>query len=131
MTILLPALAIALAASCVWLTVRFINRRERWAKWTLAFAVGLPVLYILSFGPACWGTSRIKMGAGAVSVAYRPLMQLLIPDGNQASPIAKQILRFAHREAKEGWSWHIYEVGLPNPNGEVTFEYRYDWHKWW
>src|SRR5512144_358113 len=54
MTILLPALAVAFAAFCVWLTVRIINRRERWAKWTVVAVVGLPVLYILSFGPACW-----------------------------------------------------------------------------
>jgi hypothetical protein len=35
--------------------VRIVNRRERWAKWTLLGAVvGAPVLYVLSFGPACW-----------------------------------------------------------------------------
>jgi hypothetical protein len=38
MTIVLPALAIAFAAFCVWLAVRVYNRRERWAKWT---ALGL------------------------------------------------------------------------------------------
>jgi hypothetical protein len=52
MTIVLPALAVAFAAFCVWLTVRVVNRRERWAKWTLAAVVGLPLLYVLSFGPA-------------------------------------------------------------------------------
>jgi hypothetical protein len=50
MTILLAAAAFA--ASCIWLTVRIINRRERWARWTLAVLVGLPVLYVASFGPA-------------------------------------------------------------------------------
>jgi hypothetical protein len=58
MTILLTTLAVAFAAFCVWLAVRIFNRRERWAKWTLAAAIGLPVLYVLSFGPACWITSR-------------------------------------------------------------------------
>jgi hypothetical protein len=49
----------AFAALCIWLTVRIINRRERWAKWTLAAAViGLPMLYVASFGPACWLTKR-------------------------------------------------------------------------
>src|SRR5437899_2862266 len=42
------------AAFCIWLTVRIVNRRERWAKRTLAAVVGLTVLYVLSFGPACW-----------------------------------------------------------------------------
>lgn len=36
MTIVLPTLAVAFAAFCVWLTVRIYNRRERWATWTLA-----------------------------------------------------------------------------------------------
>jgi len=36
MTILLAALAAAFAALCIWLTVRIVNRRERWAKWTIA-----------------------------------------------------------------------------------------------
>ena len=39
MTILLPVLAIAFAAVCVWLTVRVVNRRERWAKWMLAAGI--------------------------------------------------------------------------------------------
>ncbi|MBI3861957.1 MAG: hypothetical protein HY290_08670 [Planctomycetia bacterium] len=54
MTFLLPTLAVAFAAFCIWLTVRIINRRERWAKWTLVAVIGVPVLYVASFGPACW-----------------------------------------------------------------------------
>ena len=46
MTILLPAIAVAFAASCVWLTMRIVNRRARWANWTLAAAVSLPVIYV-------------------------------------------------------------------------------------
>jgi hypothetical protein len=49
MTILLPALAVAFAAVCVWLTVRIVNRRERWAKWTLAAALiaGCPFAFVV------------------------------------------------------------------------------------
>jgi hypothetical protein len=46
MTILLPTLAVAFAAFCVWLTVRIVNRRERWATWTavlLAVVAGYPM----------------------------------------------------------------------------------------
>jgi hypothetical protein len=52
-SIILPALSVAFAAFCIWLTVRVVNWRERWAKWTLAVAVGPPLLYVASFGPAC------------------------------------------------------------------------------
>jgi hypothetical protein len=54
MTNILPTLAVAFAAFCVWLGVRIFNRRERWAKWTAVGLASLPLLYILSFGPACW-----------------------------------------------------------------------------
>jgi hypothetical protein len=55
MSIVLPALAVAFAAFCVWLGVRIYNRRERWAKWTAAGLVAVVVLvYPLSIGPACW-----------------------------------------------------------------------------
>lgn len=42
---------ITFAAFCVWLTVRLVNRRERWAKWSLATVIGLPILYFASLGP--------------------------------------------------------------------------------
>jgi len=52
------ALLVASLALAVWLAVRVINRRERWAKWALATLASLPVLYVVSFGPACWLDSR-------------------------------------------------------------------------
>jgi hypothetical protein len=74
MNIIVPALAVAFAAFCVWRAVRIFNRRERWAKWTLAAIVGLPVLYVLSFGPACWKSERTGVGASALSAAYQPML---------------------------------------------------------
>ena len=60
MAIVLSIFGIAIAAFCVWLTVRIVNRRERWAKWTLASVFGVPLLYVLSFGPACWWFSTYE-----------------------------------------------------------------------
>ncbi len=48
----------AYIAILIWLTVRIVNRKERWAKRTLVVVIGLLVLYVLSFGPACWIYSR-------------------------------------------------------------------------
>lgn len=52
MFVLLAAFGAAFAAFCVWLGVRIVNRRERWAK---RAAIGmlvclLPMIYILSAG---------------------------------------------------------------------------------
>jgi len=44
MTVVVPMLGVAFAAFYIWLTVRVINRREKWAKRRLAAVVGLPAL---------------------------------------------------------------------------------------
>jgi hypothetical protein len=74
MMVALPALSIAFAAFCVWLGVRVYNRRERWAKWTLAGAVALPVLYVLSIGPAILLVYRSRpTGPQIANALYRPI----------------------------------------------------------
>ena len=78
MTILFLTFAVAFTAFCVWLTVRIVNRQERWAKWTLVVAViGAPVLYLASFGPACWISSRIEPSGETVSLIYRPVAWII------------------------------------------------------
>src|ERR1700737_4522895 len=42
---------VAFAAFCVWLTVRIVNRRERWAKRMAVGMILTTVLYIASWGP--------------------------------------------------------------------------------
>ena len=71
--IFVPALAVAFAAFCVWLAVRNINRRERWAKWMLAVVIGVPVLYVASFGPAFWWLSTEIESGFLVSRFYWPV----------------------------------------------------------
>src|SRR5882724_11136068 len=57
MTILLPT--VAFAGLCVWLAVRIVNRRKRLATWTVAAILfGMPMHYLLSFGPTCWWLSE-------------------------------------------------------------------------
>jgi hypothetical protein len=78
MTILLSALAVAFAAVCVWLAVRIVNRRERWAKWT-AVALLAALLYGLSYGPANGIANRLWFPAEAplaLRLLYWPMVQL-------------------------------------------------------
>jgi hypothetical protein len=51
---IVASVAIVFVAFCVWLTVRIVNRRERWAK-RLGVATLIMALlgYPLSIGPAC------------------------------------------------------------------------------
>jgi hypothetical protein len=83
MAITLSIFGVAFAAFCVWLTVRVLNRRERWAKWTAATVLTL-LAYPLSFGPACWIGSRFGGVTGALPVVYWPLTALMDIDDSPA-----------------------------------------------
>jgi hypothetical protein len=76
MSILFSALAVAFAAVCIWLAVRIINRRERWAKRALATLVLLPAIYVSSFGPACWLNEREVLAHRDLEQAYWPIFAL-------------------------------------------------------
>jgi hypothetical protein len=78
MTIVLPALAAGFAAFCVWLAVRIISRRERWAKWALVIPI-LLATYVLSIGPVAWIVSESKSsdwGWGVYHTVYYPLLRI-------------------------------------------------------
>lgn len=78
MGIVMSVLAVAFAALCVWLTVRIINRRERWARWTLAVVL-LLVSYPLSAGPVDGLDTRgylTKDINAALDYFYGPLVKV-------------------------------------------------------
>ena len=60
--IVVGVLAVAYAAFCIWLMVRIINRRERWAKWTLAAILGYPVLLSAWIAIVDWLGNVIDLG---------------------------------------------------------------------
>ena len=101
MTIILLIPAVAFAALCVWLTVRIVNRRERWAKWTLAGVLGLPALYVASFGPACWFSSRTRIGNFNLPTVYRPILSAM----SRGSNVTKVFSWYAQAGAQTGWMW--------------------------
>jgi len=80
MAIALSIVGVTFAASCVWLTVRIVNRREWWARCTLAAVVALPALYVLSVGPAFWITGHCFRGSKQAhrffNRTYRPVASL-------------------------------------------------------
>jgi hypothetical protein len=64
---LFAVVASGFAGTCLWLSLRVFNRRERWATWALVAVVGSPVCYAGSLGPACWwfGSDSPKLPWGA------------------------------------------------------------------
>jgi hypothetical protein len=79
MEIVLTVLGMTFAAICIWLTVRIVNRREQWAKRTLAaLLIGTPVLYVASFGPAIWLTKLDDPWAPQTAAIYCPLGRAVV-----------------------------------------------------
>jgi hypothetical protein len=106
---LVGVVGVAFAAFVVWLTVRIVNRRERWAKRMLAIAAALSALYALSFGPVCWISSRTE--SRSLPAVYLPIGWLL---NNSPHPIATVIVRYARAGMLSGSS-----VSVPVPDRDV------------
>lgn len=74
-------LGMAAVAFCVWLGVRIVNWRERWARWT-AVGLAVPLLYVAGFGPACLMVKMDLMSLSSLTTTYRPCVALAV-DGPQ------------------------------------------------
>jgi hypothetical protein len=94
----------AFTAFVVWLGVRIINRRERWAIWTAVALMAYPLL----LGPACWMSSHTGRGAEIVSVIYEPL----IFDGPEFAGCGLQW--YSQLAAAKGWHWRLVSGGWTN-----------------
>lgn len=77
---ILSASGVALAAFCIWLAIRIINRREPWTK-RAVIALALLLAYPLSFGPVCWINSRTQVGDRLIWVVYRPIFAVMLQNG--------------------------------------------------
>lgn len=93
MAFLLSALGLSFAGFCVWLTIRVIDRRERWAKRVaVALLIFSPIVYVLSVGPTAWLDSRDLLPRWARDAGehfYYPLGWVFI---NGPKPVRDAIL---------------------------------------
>src|SRR5262249_24332047 len=63
--------------------------------------IGLPVLYVGSWGPACWVSSRGNCGAATVSVVYRPLAWRMA----RSERFDEAVSWYSELGAADGWGW--------------------------
>jgi hypothetical protein len=79
------------------------------AFWATVVAVCLPLIYVLSFGPACWISSRLDRGAMGVNCVYQPLMRLCCRGDQPSMTLTGDLLReYAECLKNREGSWHIY-----------------------
>ena len=109
MAVALSIFGIAFAALCVWLTVRIVNRREKWAKrtakWFALALIAASILYPISVGPACWVasyTGRASIERQAVAVVYYPLIDCSIFG---PPPLANALKWWMHLCSGCEWAW--------------------------
>ncbi len=75
----LAIFGVAFAAFCVWLTVRVVNRREKWAKRTaVVLTVLMTLAYPLSVGPGQWLAEQWGIPLNVVKAFYAPLEFIVV-----------------------------------------------------
>ena len=75
------------------------ERKIRVWPWITA-GILLPVLYIASFGPACWITSQLDPEESAIGTIYWPVLETCW----QGEQSWGWILWYAHLGAHSGWA---------------------------
>jgi hypothetical protein len=131
MAILLSSLTLAFVAFFIWLTIRYVNRRERWVKWTLVAALVLPVAYVVSFGPACWLSSHAERGEVAVTWVYYPLGRLCaISVEEDYLPRIEALVWYSQLYAAAEWDWTCF---VDDGHGQLVLDEhnRVVWHLEW
>jgi hypothetical protein len=80
---------------------------EFWIVCAVTVLVVLPMLYVASFGPACWLVRRQGLSAGVPTAVYRPLVRLACTDHGMAG----RTLRWLVRRAEHG-EFGLFAMGV-------------------
>ncbi len=56
------------------------RKKPSWTFWAEALLVGLPTLYLASFGPACWLADRRIVAPDRTAAIYSPILTELRAD---------------------------------------------------
>lgn len=113
MGIVLAIIGVLFAALCVWLTVRTINRRERWAKWTLLCLIAIAIFgYPLSAGPFAYLGSHGLLSdktRNDCEAFYRPITWLFL---NGPKPVRKIMWQYFRLWWPNTLSWQAMPADL-------------------
>ena len=77
------------------------HKKPFW-PWIVALLIGLPVLYVASFGPACWITSRANRCASVIGTVYKPMTWAMSSDDET---LWRLITWYAEIGAPINWHW--------------------------
>ena len=75
--------------------------KRRLRRWVL-IGVLTPMLYVASFGPACWVTSWCNLHGGWILVMYRPIIWIA-----ETAPVLDYVTWYSLAGASNAWGWEI------------------------
>src|SRR5262245_32900458 len=99
------------------------DRKKPVWPWIAALLIGLPVLYLASFGPACWVSSRMNYGAGMIPVVYAPIVKCL---SSRKMWLRRTVSYFSKLGAAREWTWR--PCNFP-PRSKMVMPEHWKWCK--
>jgi hypothetical protein len=97
----------------------WLKRRTR--RFWICVAL-LPVLYVLSFGPACWITSRLDIRVVTLPTLYAPITWAMSAETD--TTISRMIMGYAEFGAADNWAWGAIWEASPTPGLDRV---RWEW----
>jgi hypothetical protein len=92
--------ALVYLALLLKVVVTIFNRRTWPAKWVSAVMLGGPLLYVGSFGPACWIFSRAPRSIPFPNTLYAPILEVWWQQ--EGNFLGKTISRYANLGVDKG-----------------------------
>ena len=105
MTIIVGVLIATFAAFAVWLSVRMVNRRERWTTRTSHVLFMVVLSYPASVGPVCWWMA-LPVGPEdppRIPVIYWPLGRVAANGPDLIYPPVRWWMGFGVRRGRNVW----------------------------
>ena len=93
------------------------SRKQPGVAFWATVVVVVVLLYVASFGPACWIASRSRSGGSALAVAYLPIVMSMTVNESDYHPRKSEprgiyclypegaVNSYAQLCAAEGWGW--------------------------
>jgi hypothetical protein len=91
-----------------------------WATVVLVVALGA---YPLSWGPACWVSSRLDAGCSCLPLVYRPMIWAMARNDR----VAAALNRYAELGAAPNWYWLDISEPEINPYDFVWMHFQVEW----
>jgi hypothetical protein len=78
------------------------ERKSLLWPWIVAVCIGVPLLYVASFGPACWITSRWNLPGRWLVVVYRPMTAVI---ELRSGILCDAVKSYSFLWASKDWGW--------------------------